>query len=320
MKFYKQLQICFPLDTENPKLDFMSYHDNSAGCKKISETQREWAFDKPGHNPILKLAFDKYVKPHQYYWSDEYNREAYEAGWAQYRKIHKWILSRNKFTILDNTPARGFKIGETVERWSTSNKLFRLTDPRGFIVELSANNLVHLMMTSKIEHGEIMDECVWFRNGGNNWLMNVNSDEYQEEMRKINAVANSVKPSKLNVGDVVDLTYYGDIYEDMVYLGKRQTLTNCSVINRDGSRELTVNKSDKKYHCFLSKDKQHPRGWVNRHGNTWFVALAIATPKVLKVKEPNYTTEDTLKESCENMDWSMEVRSCSGYISGIHFE
>ena len=63
--------------------------------------------------------------------------------------------------VMDNAPTRGFKLIEVVSRYSTSDKLFRVQDPRGLELEISAENLLNIVLSSTIVNGEIIDECVW---------------------------------------------------------------------------------------------------------------------------------------------------------------
>lgn len=63
--------------------------------------------------------------------------------------------------IIRNTPLQGFRLVKSVSRCSTSNKLWRVLDPRGFQLEISTANLEDLMMDCVIDHGLITVACVW---------------------------------------------------------------------------------------------------------------------------------------------------------------
>lgn len=81
--------------------------------------------------------------------------------------------------ILQNTPQTGFKIIDVVSRYSTSNKFYRILDPRGFELEISAANLLELMFSSTIENGVIKSECVWGKQTSAA-LVPVNSEHYKD--------------------------------------------------------------------------------------------------------------------------------------------
>lgn len=68
--------------------------------------------------------------------------------------------------IIDNDPVTGMELLQTVERYSTSNKLFRVLDPRGFAVEIAVDLIFELMMDTDIKKGGIIDvPCVWVFDG-----------------------------------------------------------------------------------------------------------------------------------------------------------
>jgi hypothetical protein len=81
--------------------------------------------------------------------------------------------------ILQNVPQSGFKIVDVVSRCSTSNKFYRILDPRGFELEISADNLLELMFSSTIENGVIKSECVWGKQNSAA-LVPVNSEHYKD--------------------------------------------------------------------------------------------------------------------------------------------
>jgi hypothetical protein len=58
-----------------------------------------------------------------------------------------------------------------VSRYSTSNKFFRVEDPRGFELEIDVNNLLDLIEHHTIVQGTIMEPLVWARYGGNSELL-----------------------------------------------------------------------------------------------------------------------------------------------------
>lgn len=64
----------------------------------------------------------------------------------------------------DNDPVEGFKILQAVSRSMTSNKLFRIEDPRGFVVEMPAHNLQSVIDATNIEKGSIVGKCYWSTN------------------------------------------------------------------------------------------------------------------------------------------------------------
>ena len=66
--------------------------------------------------------------------------------------------------IWDNVPTTGFKIVDTVSRYSTSNKFWIVLDPRGAKFEISTAVFETLIMNTTIVKGVIQDACVWEAN------------------------------------------------------------------------------------------------------------------------------------------------------------
>lgn len=102
-----------------------------------------------------------------------------------------------------NEPTTGIYIGSSVERYSTSNKLFRVQDPRGFTVEVPTDNIATLLHNSTVVNGYIQEPCVWARDGGH-ILLPVNSNVYREAKGKIETVKSGLTSlNKLVPGDRV---------------------------------------------------------------------------------------------------------------------
>lgn len=63
--------------------------------------------------------------------------------------------------IIDNIPLEGYRIKHSVSRCSTSNKLWRILDPRGFELEINTGTMEDLIMSGTIEKGLIIGPCIW---------------------------------------------------------------------------------------------------------------------------------------------------------------
>jgi len=114
--------------------------------------------------------------------------------------------------IFENVPMKGFSVADVVSRWTTSNKLYRVDDPRGFQLEINTDNLLRLIDRTTIVRGEIQDELVWGREGSNNILWPADSDEYRAYLNPDNYTHEPGDAIK------VDMTHDRGHY---VYLGKR---------------------------------------------------------------------------------------------------
>ncbi len=82
----------------------------------------------------------------------------------------------------DNTPISGFSLGDSVTRYSTSNKFVRVSDPRGFVLEISITNLCEVIEQHTIVKGDIEGKFIWGREGGTNVLIDEFNPEYIESL------------------------------------------------------------------------------------------------------------------------------------------
>lgn len=148
----------------------------------------------------------------------------YDNGNAAFQKrkfsIIKWCRrSKENYDgepVFDNEPITGFRITKSVSRWSTSNKMFRVQDPRGFELEISTGNLEMLLPDVVIDAGVFKGKMLWGRDGSNNVLLSVNSEPYMKALEATKVHKKTTIPvSKLNKGDVCinkdgnELTYIG---------------------------------------------------------------------------------------------------------------
>lgn len=128
--------------------------------------------------------------------------------------------------IVDNTPATGFEIAKSVRRsgWNGSgNVKWRITDPRGFDLEISSENFAKVIDCCTMVNGVIQEECVWGREGKDNILLPVTSEPYQEAAKQTRRVNQKVSLKDLQIGDWIDLVNPAHTPEGVAglqYLGK----------------------------------------------------------------------------------------------------
>lgn len=120
-----------------------------------------------------------------------------------------WVRGEGKDktgTIIDNTPTKNIYVGCSVSRWSTSNKLFRVTDPRGFTIEIPTDNLATLLHHTTVVKGVVQEECVWGKDGNSHILLPINSEPYRLSIEQQNVLDNELISVKdIKVGDWVKL-------------------------------------------------------------------------------------------------------------------
>jgi hypothetical protein len=172
-----------------------------SATSKMMKTGQNWA-NVPARYEYVRDAAGNPVKNDQGHYIQEL-REAETAG---------------EVGIYDNVPMKGFKVGQDATRWTTENKVFRLHDPRGFTVEIPTGNLSTLIQTCTIINGEIMDECVWGREGCH-ILLPINAPEYTKVVKEIEKVEEALKIKDLKPGDWVKMRQHGSEQGEVQFVG-----------------------------------------------------------------------------------------------------
>lgn len=118
---------------------------------------RKWEEDwgKDGETKVRRvLAFASGYRPDNKKCCEKNDKQlSWSQGWNKEDDLEPLIL--------DNTPLEGFKLGTISTRYSTQNKLFRVLDPRGFELEISAQNLLELLEGGTVAKGVFKGEFIW---------------------------------------------------------------------------------------------------------------------------------------------------------------
>ena len=183
-------------------------------------------------------------------------------------------------SIYDNSPIKGVYVGSSVSRWSTSNKLFRVKDPRGFTVEIPTDNLATLLHHTTVVKGVVQESCVWGREGNNHILLPINAKPYLETLDKMDTLKSGLISVKdLKKGDWVKFFENDTEYQ---YVGKvkitwkvrgysRPNYGYCR--NNTTYGEWTEVEDDKWVDLFIFK-YTHSSGWY---------AVTPNKPKIVEV-------------------------------------
>ena len=170
-----------------------------------------------------------------------------------------------------NAPTTGFDVFKSVARYR-GNKLARVRDPRGFVVEISMANLIYLIGNTTLINGIVQDPCVWGKDNDGNILIPVDSDEYKELINQ----PESENPAKLvNIKHIKkgDLCLLKD-GDEMVYCG-RYTITGkvCQgdkfVLNTFPEYFVYKSEEKKKFRCF----KTNQAISIESHDNDFEIPL-----------------------------------------------
>jgi hypothetical protein len=98
-----------------------------------------------------------------------------------------------------NEPIEGFKFVDHI-RYPSRNGIdkWRIYDPRGFELEITSRNVLHLIFNGAVMQGMIQGKCIWVRERAQNLLIMTNSEEYKEAITYTKKVAQT---KKLRNGD-----------------------------------------------------------------------------------------------------------------------
>ncbi len=197
-----------------------------------------------------------------------------------------WVRGENKNksgTIIDNTPTKNIYVGCSVSRWSTSNKLFRVTDPRGFTIEIPTDNLATLLHHTTVVKGVVQEECVWGKEGNNHILLPINSEPYRLSREQQNVLDNELISVKdIKVGDWVKF-FGGDT--EYYFFGRVKLTWNVRGYRPKyyynwGSREV---KEEEYSNWYEIEDKKYIDIFIRKSGQDDWYAETPTNPKIVEV-------------------------------------
>lgn len=159
------------------------------------------------------------------------------AGLKRQSTVRSWA-SRYKqdklnCVVIDNKPMCGFRISRGLRRlgWRSTNVMVRIEDPRGFELEVSIANLIMLTDDNVIQNGEIIQDCVWARDGQQNLLLPVNSQPYQDAVENTDRVSRKVSIRDVKVGnDILMLSGMAGKYMGFMYAQSSKLASNDSYL------------------------------------------------------------------------------------------
>lgn len=163
----------------------------------------------------------------------------------------KPITTKNKLM-------NGFRILNSQRRYYSNNVVFRVLDPRGFELEINADNLERLISSATIENGEILSACMWARKRSANYLISEDDELLNRARDNTVRLENFVPIYNVAVGDKV-LLQSG---VECVYLGRLHPILTQSEswrrMNSKMSAAMSVSISkNKKYFFQVDQDTQN---------------------------------------------------------------
>jgi hypothetical protein len=172
------------------------------------------------------------------------------------KKVKLERVRKQKFVQdYTNTPLPGFTIVKPGRSsWSGTKTSWTVIDPRGFITEISSENLEQIISCSSISEGLIQERCVWGYDGAENVLLPVNSDPYALAQTNTNIISTVVPLKDVKIGDKVILhdKFEGIYYGSWNVIMESNRYADSAVFDKTARRYLFkyVNKAGAT--CYLS--------------------------------------------------------------------
>lgn len=249
-KLYVTIQYRGDTNNEDGHLGFASPYTKDAAFEKRKHTQDNWAY---GYGVKAEIDDEDNITV-----TGEGNRGGYGAS------ATKWDASMLFATgcypkIIDNAPVEGFQIAKSVRRYGWNgggNVKWRITDPRGFDLEISSENFASVLACSTMVNGVIQGNCVWGRMGKDNVLLPEASEPYQEAVAHTNKMNKKVSLKDVKPGDTVEL-FNNNVDEKQAiceYLGKHFFLCSAG-FSEDGGYTYSGYGFTSQAEGYLFRDK-----------------------------------------------------------------
>lgn len=117
--------------------------------------------------------------------------------------------------IVDNELVDGFYFEKSVTRYQTSNKFFRINDPRGFQLEIDSANLGDILLNSHISKGYLVGKFQWTSYKGKAYLVR---EDHPAKIKKENPKIARLVPNpgdEVVIGENGRYTYLGKFYRGL---------------------------------------------------------------------------------------------------------
>jgi len=175
-----------------------------------------------------------------------------------------------------NTPLKGHKIIGYETRSTSGRQWVHLEDPRGFVTEVSVNNIINLLKDVTVVNGVIQEECVWgFKQHAR--LISTNGKVYQNfTHEKDREIFNKITASRAVVGSFYEIGS-GSNRKVALYLGKADFK-----LQRKGYWRATEKSDYQDYHVFAYGDEEKIKNDPNYMPK---LKLTRSFPKTYETKE-----------------------------------
>lgn len=278
-------------DATEGLLGFASPYTKDAAFAKRKATQDQWAY---GYSAKFTIDDDEDI-------SAEFN---YNENFRGTKFDSLMLLAAGCYPkILDNSLHEGFEIAKSVRRsggWGGSgNVVWRISDPRGFELEITSENLAKILDCTTIIDGVIQGKCTWGREGSRNILLPESSAPYKEATALTELVEANVTIKDIAPGDEIELLNSNIASGSYIYMGTFKVYTLEQKVNPNSTDRY--DKYVPGLVSLMSKGTSRPIFKSTKTGKY----STTSTPKIGKILartttplEPKATAIDIM-QSCE---------------------
>lgn len=156
--------------------------------------------------------------------------------------VDRWRDKAVEPMIVDNVPTPGLWFTSRATRYMTDKEYMRVSDPRGFTLEISVENLLELLESVSTERGVITDPTIWtWGKNGKVYLTTPDNKSYIEAKEDFEKKQNGIV-EELVEGKYYKITGYTDeVYQ---YVGRVQvTRFKNSWGRKSGAIDVSTYKS-----------------------------------------------------------------------------
>lgn len=123
---------------------------------------------------------------------------------AEKKRLAVFVSKNKNVSEYDNVPLPGFTLFNPY-RSGSSDPVWRIIDPRGFMCSITTDNLMNILRVTGITEGLIQERCVWARDDTKSALslVPVSATLYAEAVGNTDILENKVSMKTVNIGDTV---------------------------------------------------------------------------------------------------------------------
>jgi len=176
----------------------------------------------------------------------------------------------------------GYIIRDNISRWTTSNVVWRVLDPRGFEFEIYSGNMMEVIKNASIKNGTIQGRCILSFDSGKPVLLPEGSEPY------LNAVkSTTISVTSKNTVLTVNKLYVDSSEKILQYLGAFHIIREECKSDNYHNRTMELTITPKKYYIFVIVED----GKLHKASSNGDI-LILTKPNVIEYTDSNVVVPD----------------------------